>query len=444
LAVIIERHDKLDSKSEQYYPTYTFNSEHRDVVLLEFEEAQKIANGQTKVYGQVTNILLAFVTVLIPLFFNQDEQSDTTFDLVKEYSLFFSTIIFLFGALLLRYFVDLQKQITINGRKVVTLRTMLGLDYGHIHLTLPHWRVEGATNPFVIKYFNGWLMFQSVPFWVLTISVNAIWWLTTNDRPTYVIPIVDTFVLNIPWLTGNIIISIAYLFVFRRNLNDTHETSFLNIGRFLAKAIRFKLIENFEYTVYRAKLAVVEMSRLNVNFESVKSILVDIEDNSFYTNKGVSIKAILRGAISQCKPLRQAFRLIESGGSTITMQLARTLFIPSNQNKYLRKFFEIWIALWLQRKFTKQEIINLYIVSVRYDYDVMGISKAIKHFYGNIKRKTLSPEESFVLVERLSNITGTHRQERVDYLMSKSTVNLDENKVNNIYQTLKGRGIIKK
>ena len=56
------------------------------------------------------------------------------------------------------------------------------------------------------------------------------------------------------------------------------------------------------------------MSRLNVNFESLKSILVDIEDKSFYTNKGVSIKAIMRGSISQFKALRKAFRLIESGG----------------------------------------------------------------------------------------------------------------------------------
>ena len=434
----------MDSKAEQYYPTYTFKPENRDVVLLEFEEAQKIANGQTKVYGQVTNILLAVVTILIPLFFNQDKETNQTFNFVKENALFFSTIIFLFGALLLRYFVDLQKQITINGRKAVTLRTMLGLDYGHIHLTLPNWRVEGATNPFAIKYFNGWLMFQSMPFWVLTIGVNAIWWLTTNDRPAYPISINNIEIINIPWLTGNIVITIAYLYIFRRNLNDTHETSFLNIGRFLAKLIRFKLIENFEYTIYRAKLEVVEMSRLNVNFENLRSILVDIEDKSFFTNKGVSIKAIIRGSISQVKVLRKAFRLLESGGSTITMQLARTLFIPSNQNKYLRKLFEIWIALWLQRKFTKQEILNLYIVSVRYDYGVMGLSKAIKHFYGNLKRKTLTPEESFVLVERLSNITGTHRQERIDYLIAKSTVKLDSNKINNIYQTLKGQGKIKK
>lgn len=434
----------MDSKSEQYYPTYTFLRENRDIVLLEFEEAQKIANGQTNVYGQVTNILLAVVTVLIPLFFNQDKETNRTFNFIKENALFFSTIIFLFGALILRYFVDLQKQITINGRKVVTLRIMLGLDYGNIHLTLPNWRVEGATNPFIIKYFNGWLKFQSMPFWVLTIGVNAIWWLTTNDRISYPILINNIEIFNIPWLTGNFVITIAYLYIFRRNLNDTHETSFLNIGRCFAKLIRYKLIDNFEYTIYRAKLEVVEMSRLNVNFGNLKSILVDIEDKSFYTNKGVSIKAIIRGSISQVKLFRKAFRLLESGGSTITMQLSRTLFIPSNQNKYLRKIFEIWIALWLQRKFTKQEILDLYIVSVRYDYGVMGLSKAIKHFYGNLKRKTLTPEESFVLVERLSNITGTHKQERIDYLIAKSTVKFDNTQINNIYQTLKVQGKIKK
>jgi penicillin-binding protein 1A len=74
----------MDSKAEQYYPTYNFIPENRDVVLLEFDEAQKIANGQTKVYGQVTNILLAVVTVLIPLFFNQDKETDHTFNLIKE------------------------------------------------------------------------------------------------------------------------------------------------------------------------------------------------------------------------------------------------------------------------------------------------------------------------------------------------------------------------
>ncbi len=434
----------MESKAEQYYPTYTFKPENRDVVLLEFEEAQKIANSQTKVYGQVTNILLAIVTILIPLFFNQEKAAGQTFSLLKDNALFFSTIIFLFGALLLRYFVDLQKQITINGRKVVTLRSMLGLDYGHIHLTIPNWRVEGATNPFAIKYFNGWLMFQSMPFWVLTIGVNSIWWLNTNDRPDFSIYKDDLFLFSIPWMVGNIFITFIYLYIFRRNLNDTHETSFLNIGRYVAYLIGFKLVDNFEYTIYRAKLEVVEMSRLNVNFENLKSILIDIEDKSYYSNKGISIKALFRGGISQIELLRRSFNLIESGGSTITMQLARTLFIPTNQNKFLRKFFEIWISFWLQRMFSKEEILNLYIVSVRYAYGIMGVSKAIKYFYGgSIQKKILSPEESFVLVERLSNVTGTYRHERVEYLLRKVTMELDKNEINNIYQILKNQGKIK-
>jgi penicillin-binding protein 1A len=204
------------------------------------------------------------------------------------------------------------------------------------------------------------------------------------------------------------------------------------------------LIENFEYVIYRAKLEVVEISRINVNFESLKSILIDIEDKSFYTNNGVSIKSIIRATISQVKFLRNAFGLLESGGSTITMQLARTLFIPTNQNKYIRKFFEIWISLWLQRSFTKQEILNLYIASVRYDYGVLGLSKAIKHFYGNLNNKILTPEECFVLIERLSNVTGTLRKERIKYLISKSSVNLDVGKIFDIYLTLKDQGKIKK
>lgn len=58
----------MEKKAEQYYPTYVFKAENRDIVLLEFEEAQKIANTQTKVYGQVANVLIAVITILIPFF----------------------------------------------------------------------------------------------------------------------------------------------------------------------------------------------------------------------------------------------------------------------------------------------------------------------------------------------------------------------------------------
>jgi len=439
----------LESKAEQYYPTYTFKPENRDVVLLEFEEAQRIANGQTKLYGQVANILLAIVTIIIPFFFNQIKDSNHIFSLISDNALIFSVIIFLFGALMLRYFVDLQKQITINARKVVTLRTMLGLDYGHLHLTLPNWRVEGATNPFAIKYFNGWLRFQSMPFWVLTIGINTIWLLTTYSK-SYTITFDESFKLSLPWYLGNILITAVYLFIFRRNLNDTHETSLLNFWRFIVKALhsvklsKFRLVDNFEYTVYRAKLNVFEMARLNVNYENMKNILVDIEDQSFFTNKkGFSINSLLRALLSHVKPIRKRMKLIPSGGSTITMQLARTLFIPTQKYLFRRKFFEILLSQWLTRKFTKQEIINLYIVSVRYEIGVLGLANAIKYFFKDLENKILSNEECFVLVERLSNNTSTYRKERINYLMSRTSAKLNKDVIVSIYKRLIKEGKIK-
>jgi penicillin-binding protein 1A len=50
---------------QQHYPTYNFKE--RDVVLAEFDEAQRIANTQSKLYGQLANFLIAFVTIGISI-----------------------------------------------------------------------------------------------------------------------------------------------------------------------------------------------------------------------------------------------------------------------------------------------------------------------------------------------------------------------------------------
>ncbi len=422
----------MDTKAEQYYPTY--KADHRDVLLIEFEEAQKIANGQTKVYGQVTNILLAVATFAFTFLLDQDDKkSSKVLILLFSNSILFSIILFSFGAILLRYFVDLQKQITINARKVVTLRTLLGLDYGHIHLTLPNWRVEGATNPFVIKYFNGWLNFKTMPFWVLTITVNAIWWLTTKDLPPISFSLWTRF-LELPWFIGNIIISLTYLWVFRRNLNDRHETTYLNFVEIICFIFRVKLVDNFEYVIYRAKLSYLELDRLKVNYEKLTKILVDIEDNDFDSNIGISFKSLIRGFLSRFKFIRKKTGYIQHGGSTITMQLTRSLFIPSNQNKYLRKISELLLSLWLNRQFSKGEILKLYVASVRYERGVLGLSNSIKHFFGDLKAKELTSEEAFFLVERLSNITSSVNWDRISHLTTRTKVDIDEKKLRQIYE----------
>jgi penicillin-binding protein 1A len=424
----------MESKAEQYYPTYSFKPENRDIVLLEFDEAQKIANSQTKVYAQVTNVLIVIITALIPLFFNNDElQTKENLSILKSNSLIFACILIAFGGIILRYFVELQRQITINAKKAVSLRTMLGLDYGNIHLTLPNWRVEGATNPFVIKYFNGWLVFQSVPFWVITIGINAIWWLATKDRELL---IVTFYCPTINWFFGNFVISVSYLFIFRHPLNELHETNYLNFTKIISSLTRIKLIDNFEYILYRAKLSVIELDRLKINYSKLKLILIDIEDKNFYSNSGISFKSLFRAFLSRFSFFRKEYKLIQNGGSTITMQLCRTLFIPSNQNKYLRKFIEVLLSFWLNKQFIKNDILNMYISSVRYEKGIHGLSEAIKYFFGEVNKKELSYEEAFFLVERLSNVTSTVNWNRINHLKSRISFPINDVALNNIYQKL--------
>jgi penicillin-binding protein 1A len=424
----------MDTKAEQYYPTYTYNLDHRDVLLIEFEEAQKIANGQTKVYGQVTNILLAIATFAFTFLLNQEDKTpNKALTLVFSNEIIFSVILFLFGAILLRYFVDLQKQITVNARKVVTLRTLLGLDYGHIHLTLPNWRVEGATNPFLIKYFNGWLNFKTMPFWLLTITVNAIWWFTTKEKNLINLTL-WTYQFELSWNLGNIVIALTYLFIFRRNLYDRHETTYLNFVQIFCSILRVKLVDNFEYIIYMAKLSHLELDRLKVNYEILKTILVDIEDKDFNSNSGISFKSLIRGFLSRFGSLRKRYGYIQHGGSTITMQLTRSLFIPSNQNKYLRKISELLLSLWLNGQFSKDEILKLYVASVRYERGVLGLSNSIKYFFGELKDRALTSEEAFFLVERLSNVTSTVNWDRVNHLTVRTTIIIDQEKLKEIYE----------
>ncbi|WP_291274873.1 biosynthetic peptidoglycan transglycosylase [Flavobacterium sp.] len=432
----------MENKAQQYYPTYTFKPEHRDIVLLEFEEAQKIANTQTKVYGQVANILIAVITILIPLFFNQDKsETEKTLTIIQSNSLIFSIILIAFGGILLRYFVELQRQITINARKVVSLRTLLGLDYGSIHLTLPNWRVEGATNPFVIKYFNGWFWFQTVPFWVLTIGLNVIWWLATNQKESITIQYIP---FKIQWYVGNILLTVWYLFIFRHHLNEQHETNYLNFVKFFCKVFRINLMDNFEYILYRAKLSYIEIDRLNVKYDVLKSILIDIEDKDFRTNYGISFKSLLRGTLSRFQFLRSKSGYIKHGGSTITMQLSRSLFIPSNQNKYRRKITEILLSLWLNKQFKKEEILKLYITSVRFERGILGLSNAIKYFFGELKEKQLTNEESFFLIERLSNVTSTVNWERIEHLTNRTNIEINKERLREIYIKQIENGKLKK
>lgn len=394
---------------QQYYPTYNYKK--RDVVLSEFEEAQKIANTQSKLYGQLANILIAFVTIGITLLLKTSEKStNQAILIIKDNVIIFNVFFGIIGLVILRYFIELQRSIVINSRKVITLRRMLGLEYGQLQLTIPNWRVEGATNPFVIRLFPGWLKFGSSPFWIIALTLNVLWYLSLpsidNNLPKY------WYLICIP-ITG------IYALMFRIQLYETHESFYLSFVKTISKLFRIKLIKDFEYVLYRAKLSVYEKDRLKYKTHNLEKILIEVEDARFYKHKGVDFKSIGRSILSLSKHYRKKKGFLKSGGSTITMQLCRTLLIPPNQNPIRRKIIEILLSIWCEKQFTKADIIAFYLTSVRFEKGVNGVISATKYFFPDRENKAYTNEEAFFLIERLSNISSTYRKDRIKSLYAR-------------------------
>lgn len=123
-----------------------------------------------------------------------------------------------------------------------------------------------------------------------------------------------------------------------------------------------------------------EKRRTPIRFEDAPEPFINAilaaEDNRFYSHHGVDIKGLLRAA-SQL--LRSGH--IQTGGSTITMQVARNFFL-SNKQTFSRKFNEILLALQIERKLSKEEILELYINKIYLGNRAYGIEAAAKAYYG--------------------------------------------------------------
>lgn len=114
----------------------------------------------------------------------------------------------------------------------------------------------------------------------------------------------------------------------------------------------------------------------------IKAVLA-AEDDRFYQHGGVDLTSLLRAA-SQLLTSGE----IQSGGSTITMQVARNFFLSSDQT-FARKFNEILLALQIERELGKDEILELYINKIYLGNRAYGLGAAAQIYYG-LKAEELS------------------------------------------------------
>jgi penicillin-binding protein 1A len=122
----------------------------------------------------------------------------------------------------------------------------------------------------------------------------------------------------------------------------------------------------------------------------LRDALVSIEDKDFYRHSGINIWRIV-GA---------AYRDIESGGkvqgaSTLTMQLARNLFLSPDRSFY-RKVQESLLAIQIERRFTKPQIFTLYANQIFLGHGAYGFEAASEYYFGK-PAKRLKVEEAALL-----------------------------------------------
>jgi penicillin-binding protein 1A len=120
------------------------------------------------------------------------------------------------------------------------------------------------------------------------------------------------------------------------------------------------------------------------------------EDPGFYNHRGFSIRAITRAVVGQL--LHKSW----GGGSTITQQVAGTLYTDRTEITLSRKIRELWWAIQMERRYTKNEILEIYLNYMYMGPGVYGVEAASKYFFGHSARE-ITLAEAAVLVIQLSS-----------------------------------------
>lgn len=175
-------------------------------------------------------------------------------------------------------------------------------------------------------------------------------------------------------------------------------------------------------------------NRLPVDYNHLNPHLIDAlvatEDVRYFSHSGVDIKAlsrVLMGVIT--------FNTSKGGGSTITQQLSKLLFdrpdftgmgkIKKSWTLMITKFKEWITAVRLERQYTKQEILSMYLNKFNFIYGAYGISAAAEIYFGK-NQKDLKIEEAATLIGMLKNPALFNPVRRPDTVQHRRMIVLNQ------------------
>jgi penicillin-binding protein 1A len=134
---------------------------------------------------------------------------------------------------------------------------------------------------------------------------------------------------------------------------------------------------------------------------------IAIEDRRFYHHFGIDVLGVARAIVANA-----LHRGVAQGGSTLTQQLAKNLFL-TQERTLQRKLQELVLALWLEHKFSKDQILDLYLNRVYFGSGAYGVEAAAQRYFGKSARNVTLAESALLagLVKSPSKLAPTRNPE---------------------------------
>lgn len=134
-----------------------------------------------------------------------------------------------------------------------------------------------------------------------------------------------------------------------------------------------------------------------ISIEELPAVMINAlltrEDRIFYAHRGFSCKAVMRAVVGQ------ALRKNLGGGSTLTQQIAGTLYCDRNDKTIKRKLKELWWAVQMERRMSKDEILETYINKIYFGGGTYGVNAASKYYFGHDAREITSAEAAILVIQ---------------------------------------------
>lgn len=125
-----------------------------------------------------------------------------------------------------------------------------------------------------------------------------------------------------------------------------------------------------------AKIDRQSYTRLKDIPQGLQQAIIAVEDNRFYHHSGFDVEGILRAALVNLQT-----GSLQEGASTITQQLVKNLFL-SQDRTWGRKAEEVVLSVDMEMRYSKEEILELYLNSIYFGSGAKGITKASKIYFG--------------------------------------------------------------